>query len=57
MKSSELKLTPAELRLVLAYRTMDDRGQYKISRMADFNATNYPRYTAPLLRLIVGGVK
>lgn len=48
----ELTLTSEETRLVMAWRTMDDRGRVGTMGWAEHQATTYPRRTAPALRLV-----
>lgn len=50
-----LALTPAELHLVRAYRSMDDRSQAFIDRLLVAQAAQCPRRAAPALTLVVGG--
>lgn len=48
-------LTPAELSLLRLFRSMDDRSQAFIGRLAESLAEDCPRRAAPSLRLVVGG--
>lgn len=51
----ELKLDAEEVRLVMAWRTMDDRRRRETMGMAIDEAAHHPRRTAPALRLLTGG--
>ncbi len=50
-------LTAQEQALLLAYRAMDERGQFATLAKAAWQAEQYPRRAAPALRLIAGGAK
>ncbi len=50
-------ITAQEQSLLLAYRAMDDRGQFATLAKAAWQAEKYPRRSAPALRLIAGGTK
>ena len=55
--STELTLTPGELRLVLAYRNMDDRRRDECAQIVAQSAAAHPRVPKRLLRLVPGGAK
>jgi hypothetical protein len=48
-------LTLAELALVSAYRTMDDRAKSETLEEAKGAAVRWPRSPVPILRLVTGG--
>lgn len=51
-----LDLTPAEMSLLMAYRTMDDIARRHMHLLCESIAKARPRHAAPKFRLIVGGV-
>jgi hypothetical protein len=53
--SSGGALTPAEVRLLSAFRLMDDRRRENMHRIADAYVRDYPRRDAPSLVLVTGG--
>lgn len=52
-----LDLTPAEMSLLMAFRTMWERGANETLDMALWEAEMYPRHTRPSLSLIAGGAE
>jgi len=50
-----IPLSPAEQRVLAAYRTMDQRSRDRYLILMESSAENFPHRAAPALRLVTGG--
>jgi hypothetical protein len=48
-------LSPAEVKLIQAYRAMEDRQQKNMASAMQALANDFPRHVRPSLRLVAGG--